>query len=80
MDKPGLLALVAQQNSDLVAAVNALPDGDADVAALQAQLDAANAALKSETDLDAADAAKAVALQAKIDAALLALSSQPAAV
>lgn len=71
INKDDVLAIL----NDAVSKVNSLVDvSSPDVAALQAQLDAANVALKAESDLDAADAAKAVALQAKIDAALAALA------
>lgn len=43
MDIQGLLALVSQQNQDLVAAINALSSAPADP--LQGQLDEANAKL-----------------------------------
>lgn len=62
MDKAGLLALIAQQNSDLVAAVNALPDVSVDP--LQAQLDAANlkiASLEAQLAKVSADAQVLVA-------------------
>ena len=63
MDVQGLLALIAQQNADLVAAVNSLvvsPQPDP----LQAQLDAANkqvASQQAEIDAAKADIEKAAA-------------------
>lgn len=57
--------------SELSVLVAQIPDASADP--LQAQLDAAVAALQAETAQDAVDAAKVVSLQGKISAALAAL-------
>lgn len=59
MDKAGLLALVAQQNLDLVAAVNALADES--VNPLQALFDAANQKI-SDLEAKIAKAASDVAV------------------
>lgn len=57
MDIVGLKALVAQQNSDLNAAIDALVIVPPSVDPLQAQLDAANAQIASlQASLDSANA------------------------